>query len=303
MWMDGEVVPWGEATVHVWSELAIRGASVFEGLRCYWHAGSGAHYVIALDEHLARMARSAKIVRFPGAEEQIARIREGIPALVTALGYESDLYVRPTIYIRRGRYGFRPGEVELGAYIVAFPVNRSNQTFEGARVVVSSWRRASDLTSPPMAKVGAAYAAFRLPIVEAREAGVDDVVILNERGTVAETSGATMFVVRDGRVATPPIMSGILESITRSKAIALLEERLGVPVIEREILRNELVVADELFMTGTLAEIQPVIEVDGLPVGDGAPGTLTTRLRDLYLSLCEAGPEAGVDWVRRVGSS
>ena len=300
LWFNGEIVPWEQAKVHVWSELAIRGTSIFEGLRAYWHQKEGCYYLLELEEHMSRMVQSARVMRIPCVPDDFNAIRRGIFELILRLDFREHYYVRPTLYIEAGRYGFRPGDVRLGAYVVAFPVPRPKETTTGARVCVSSWRRLSDTTLPPRVKAGASYMSFRLPIAEAKERGLNDAILLNERDKVAETTAATVFLVRGNEVITPPVTAGILESITRKKAIELLTTEFGLEVVERDVDRTELYVADEIFSCGTLSEIQPIVEVDGLVVGSGQPGPITRRVRDRYFEICESGSQAPYGWLTPV---
>jgi branched-chain amino acid aminotransferase len=302
LWFNGAIVPWDQGTVHVWSELAIRGVSVFEGLRSYWSAEDRCHNLVALDLHLKRLYESARIMRLP-VDTDASTLTRAIYDLIAALGHDEHLYVRPTLYVDSGRYAASGRDVVCGAYIVAFPVPRAQATLMGARCCVSTWRRASDLTMPPRAKAGAAYQAFRLPLIEAQQRGFDDAILLNDRGTVAEATGAAVFIVRDGDIITPPATSGILESITRRLVIDLLRTEYGRSVIEREIDRTELYVADEIFMCGTLAEVQPVVEIDDLVVGGGAPGPVTTAVRDRYQAHCESPVGDRPTWLTAVPTS
>jgi branched-chain amino acid aminotransferase len=299
-WFNGRVVPWHEARVHVWSELAIRGTNVFEGLRAYWNEREERYYLLSLDPHLRRLYQSGRLLRFP-PHLSVEVFRRAIFDLLTALDLREHAYVRPTIYIEEGRYGFEPGEIDMGAYVVAFPTPRPAQTLRGARCCVSSWRRSGELVFSPRIKAGAAYQAFRLPLIEAHERGFDDAILLNADDKVAEASGAAVFIIRDGTIITPPVTAGILESISRRNVIELLRAEHGKTVVEREIDRTELYIADEIFMCGTLCEIQPVIAVDGYTIGDGTPGPLTTVYRDRYFQICESGAEAPYGWLTPVG--
>jgi branched-chain amino acid aminotransferase len=293
LWFNGRLVSWDEGVVHVWSEVAIRGTNVFEGLRAYWDASAGCHRLVSLEAHLARLFQSARLLRLPTEHVTAAGLRDAVFALIGALGERSHLYVRPTIYVEEGRHGHRSGEMVMGAYVVAFPVPRALAVHSGIRCCVSSWRRASDAVFPPRIKAGAAYLAFRLSSIEASERGCDEAILLDQAGDVAEATGASVFVVRDGVVYTPPVSSSILESITRRHAIRLLAA-MGVDVRERAVNRTELHVADEVFLTGTLAEITPVVELDGRPVAEGLPGPVAAACRDRYLAICE-GREPDVD--------
>lgn len=296
IWFNGRVVPWESATVHVWSELAVRGASVFDGLRTYWHRGTAQQYVLSLQDHLDRLFESAKILKIPSSCTP-DQIRDGMFDLVRSLDIREHAFVRPTLYIESGRYGYRAEDTTTGAYIVAFPLSRPAQCFQGARCGFTSWRRASDLSVPPRVKAGAFYQGYRLARIEALERGLDDVVFLNERGTVAETTNCSIFVVRRGTVSTPPTTADILESVTRRNLIQLLGDEFSMPVVEREIGRTELYVADEIFLAGTLSEVQPVVELDGYAIGSGSAGPLTVAVRDRYFEICEAGDDAPYRWL------
>lgn len=299
LWFNGSVVPWDEGRVHVWSEVAIRGTSVFEGIRAYWHAATEQHYVLAFDEHVRRLFRSARLLRLP-TRMTPESVEHAVWDLLAALGARDHLYVRPTLYVDEGRYSDRLDEVVTGAYVVAFPVPRPAAA-RGVRVTVSSWRRMPDDVLPPRAKAGGAYLAFRLPLVEARDRGFDDALLLDARGKLTEATGAAAFVVRDGRVATPPLTAGVLESITRAKLVELLRDDLGVPVDVRDIDRSELYLADEAFLCGTLAEVQPVVAIDHVELPGAAPGTITARLVERYAEICTSGPAAPPGWLRPAG--
>ena len=296
LWFNGAVVPWADGQVHVWSELAIRGASVFEGIRLYWHEPSRCHYALALDEHIDRLFRSARLLRLPTSMTP-ASLEQAIWDLVAVLDEPNHLYLRPTLYLEEGRYAYRPEDVVAGTYVVGFPVPRTDRD-AGVRVLVSSWRRMPDSVLPPRIKAGGAYLAFRLPLVEAHTRGFDDAILLNERDKVAEATGTALVIVRRGRAVTPPVTAGVLESITLARALRLLSDDLGIPVEEREVDRSELYDADEMFLCGTLAEIRPVVVVDDLELSGGQPGPITTALADRYAEICLAGPDAPPGWLR-----
>jgi branched-chain amino acid aminotransferase len=299
LWFNGAIVPWHEARVHVWSELAIRGASVFEGIRAYWDGERRAHYVLALDTHLRRLRESSQLLRFPDGDALLPAMRAGALDLVRALGQAEDLYVRPTIYIDEGRYGWRADSVRLGSYVVAFPVPRVPSPRPGVRCCVSTWRRADDLVMSPRVKAGAAYLAMRLPHIEADQRGLDDAILLNSRDKVSETTGAALFLVRRGAAVTPPLTAGILESITRDLVIGLLRGE-GVRVDEREVDRTELYVADEVFMCGTLCEVQEIVEIDGMPIAPGGVRHVTPLAQRLYERLYDPRQEASAGLLTEV---
>ncbi|BDS11593.1 branched-chain amino acid transaminase [Aureispira anguillae] len=295
IWFNGNVEPWENATVHVWSELATRGANIFEGIRCYQQK-DGSHALISLEQHLNRLFSALKILRIasPFTKEEL---KAGIIDLINALKLEGHIYVRPTVYVEKGRYGEGYGEVKNGAYIVAFPVERSPSIQEGIKCCVSSWRRMNDLSMSPLLKAGAAYQSFKLPMIDALNGGYDEAILLNDKGLVAETTGATIFMVRNGQVITPPISAGILESITRSNCINLLRSHFKIQVVERDIPRTELYWADEIFLTGTLAELTPVLSIDKIDIGNGAVGPITQKLQTTYLGICEGRKEDTFNWL------
>ncbi|WP_225824061.1 aminotransferase class IV [Streptomyces naphthomycinicus] len=292
IWWNGRLAPWGEATVHVTSEVATRGTNVFEGLRAYWQSESERHGVVHLERHLSRLGRSARLIRFPAAAtaEHIDQLRTGVVELVRALGPGSDYYLRPTVFIEQGRYGWRPDEVRLGSYIAGY---RADPTpMHPMTCVVSTWRRTPDASISPLVKVGAAYQAFRLPRIEAAMHGADEAILLNSQDTVAETGGAAIFIVRDATVVTPPLADGVLDSITRRTVIELLRERPDTHVVERSIPRSELYAADEAFLCGTLDEIRAVASIDGVALR-WPTGPVTSGVRTSYLSRCRGVEKSG----------
>jgi branched-chain amino acid aminotransferase len=295
IWFDGGVVPWNEARVHVWTEALLRAASVFEGLRGYWHPGQSCHYFVRLNSHVRRLTESARIIRLPRVITQ-NELREAIGKLILMLGYREDIYLRPTLYLERGRYALDPSARDCGFFMPVFQVPRATTIESGLRCQISSWRRPDDNTAPPRVKAAANYYNLRLARIEATANGYDEAILLSSSGKVSETAGASVFVVRDGKVATPSTSSSILESITRDCSINLLAET-GVAVEEREVDRTELYRADEVFLAGTLCEITPVIDVDGVIIGVGRPGPLTRTLQRLYYDACQAGPGDRRGWL------
>jgi branched-chain amino acid aminotransferase len=297
MWFNGQIVRWAEARVHIWSETAARGANVFEGIRAYWHEETATYYACALPEHLRRLYQSAKLLRFPTAFGADA-LSQAMADLLYALDFDAHAYLRPTLYLDDS-FGGGVGalDVTAGAYVLCFRMPHPDAA-TGIRCGVSTWHRPSDLTLSPRVKSGAGFMSLRLARIEAAERGFDDAILLNERGTVAEASGDNIFIVRSGVAITPPVGVGLLEGVTRGLLVRLLPEALGIPVVEREIGRSELYAADEVFLCGTLHEIQPVIDIDGFVVGEGSPGPVTVRLRELYRRHCQAGPEAPAGWLQ-----
>jgi branched-chain amino acid aminotransferase len=284
IWWTGEVREWADATVHVTSETAMRGTNVFEGLRAYWREADGAYAVIAMDAHVARLAASARLIHLP-ADALADELDTGITKLIRALGEQSDLYIRASVYLEAGTYTADPAGMRLGSYVSAFPVERRRP--KDAACAVSNWLRLPDATLPTAAKVGAAYTMFRMARIDAQSRGADEPILLNERGTVAETAGASIFAVRQGVVYTPPVSDGILDSITRRIVSSLIAQRLeGVRLVEQSLSRSDLLCADEVFICGTLDEVRAVTSIDGIAL-PGAPGPLTRAVQAVYRGVCD----------------
>src|SRR5215831_14688732 len=221
LWFNGAVVPWATATVHIWSETAARGANVFEGIRAYWDEETRAYHALSLPEHMRRLTQSARLLRFP-AGPAVTQLCDGMGQLLAALDFGEHAYLRPTLFLDDARgQGAGATDVSAGAYIVCFRAPRPAGTGT-IRCGVSTWRRPGDLTLSPRIKSGAGFLSLRLARIEAAERGFDDMIMLNDRGTVAEATGANVFVVRDGVTITPPATVGILEGITRARLLNLL---------------------------------------------------------------------------------
>jgi branched-chain amino acid aminotransferase len=285
IWWNGRLVPWDQARVHVTSEVASRGANVFEGVRAYWQAEAGQSVLVQPRRHFEGLARSARLLRFPPDQvaDHLVQLREGVDAMVREIGPGRDIYLRPTLYIDSGRYGWRSADTSLGSYVAAYPTDQRSE--RPLTCIVSSWRRTKDLAISPLAKVGAAYQAFRLPRIEAAMAGADEALLLNDADNVAETGGATVFIVREGVVVTPPLADAVRDGVTRAIVLDLLRDQLEIPVVERSIPRSELYIAEEAFICGTLDEVRAIGSIDEVGF-EAAPGPVTRAVRSRYLDLC-----------------
>jgi branched-chain amino acid aminotransferase len=280
-WLDGAVVPWAECRLHARSQGAFWGANVFEGVRAYWDAPQNRLLLFRLQDHLSRLRRSAKCVRMtlPYSDEDLIK---ACSELLLANRFMCDVHV-----VVAACFGVGPNCDSMGLtdavnlHITAIPMPRSRLFREGAAVGVSSWRRISDDTMPPRIKTGANYHNSRLAQQEALRAGYDVALLLNQRGTLAEAPGSCIAVVHDGSIQTPPGTSGVLEGITLA-TVAEMAGELNVPFARREIDRTEMYLADEAFLCGTLAEIQPIVSIDGLAVGRGKVGPVTLKLQEAF---------------------
>ena len=285
VWMDGKVVPWSAATIHVSSEAVLRGGSIFEGVRAYWNDEEEELFIFKNAEHLRRLRRSAKILRLsiPFSDEELAR---GFIDLLRALNYRTGAHFRPVVYFDEGEpYGWKPEDITTRVFVLAFKSPHAASIETGIRSCISTWRRNADNASPSRLKASANYHNSRLANVEAKLNGFGTPIMLNERGEIAESPGSCFMMVRDGAVITPPVTADILESITRATLIELFREALGVTVIERDIDRTEAYVADEAFFCGSGHEVQPIISIDHYAVGDGKVGPLTRKIQLLYFNI------------------
>jgi branched-chain amino acid aminotransferase len=295
IWMNGNLVRWEDARIHVLSHVVHYGSSVFEGIRCYDTKRGPA--VFRLPEHVKRLFGSARIYRMPipyTQEQTVAACLE----TVKGNGFRA-CYIRPVAFRGYGDIGVNPHgcPVDLviatwawGSYLGAEAVER------GVDVQVSSWTRLAPNTLPAMAKAGANYANSQLIKMEAIANGYVEGIALDTDGYVSEGSGENLFLVRDGGIVTPPVGDSILPGITRASIIALALE-LKLEVVEQRIPREALYLADELFFTGTAAEITPVRSVDRIEVGAGRPGPITGRLDEAFRAILSGATEDRHGWL------
>lgn len=296
MIVNGRLVPFADATVHLMSPALRYGLNVFEGLRGYWNDGHKELYVFRLDEHMKRFEQSMKLLRFK-PEFEVAAVSRAVIELLRADDHKANCHIRTTAYLDGIGEHHVTGPVSWMVY--AGPRPRGVKTATGIRAQISSWRRMSDNSLPPRIKCGANYANARLARFQAQTDGYDDAIMLNEAGKVGEGPGACLFMVRAGRLITPDLTSGILESITRETIIDLAVAR-SLDIVERSIDRTELYAADEVFLAGSAAEVLPVVSVDGIEVGSGTRGPVTTRLQEDYFAAVEGRSNAPKSWLSPV---
>lgn len=290
-WLNNRCVPWDECVLHVRTQAVYFGANVFEGIRAYWNEESKQLYVFKLDEHLRRLEQGMRIMRMkpPMPTADIAR---GVLDVLRANEFRENVHITVTAYFGTSD-DFDPlfATEDTGAHITGVPFDRVSALFAGVNACVSSWRRISDDSVPPRIKVGANYQNSRLAQHEARMNGYHTAVMLNNQGKVSETPGACLMMVRDGQLITPPVTADILESVTRGTLMQIARDDLKIPVVERDMDRTELYIADELIVCGTIAEVVPMISVDRLAVGDGTAGPITQKIRERYFTLVRGGDE------------
>ncbi|NPV08883.1 MAG: branched-chain amino acid transaminase [Anaerolineae bacterium] len=285
IWFDGELVPWAEAKVHVLTHALHYGSAVFEGMRAYPLPEGPAGF--RLDEHLQRLLDSAKIYRMP-IRYSLEELRQAVKDTVRANGHRG-CYIRPLAMREYREMGVDPrgcamqvaiATWEWGAYLGADAIEK------GIHVCVSSWHRAAPNTFPTLAKSAANYANSQLIKMEALENGYAEAIVLDTNGYVSEGSGENLFLVKKGRIYTPPLSNSVLGGITRD-CVMVLARDLGYDLQESVLTREMLYLADELFFSGTAAEITPIRSVDKISVGSGERGPITEALQSAFFEIVQ----------------
>lgn len=299
VWHNGKLIPWREATIHVMTHVVNYGSSVFEGIRCYnTRRGPG---IFRLDAHVERLLNSAHIYRMqvPYSYEELF---EACRQLVSANEYK-ECYLRPLIFRGYGTFGVDPLPCPIETYICTWQWGKylgPEAIEQGVDVCVSSWTRIAQNTLPSMAKAGANYMNSQLIKMEARVNGYVEGIALDPQGYISEGSGENIFLIKGGTVMTPPLYSTVLPGITRDSIIKICES-MGIPVLERAIPREMLYIADEIFFTGTAAEITPIRSVDKVQVGVGRRGPLTEEIQKRFFDIITGESEDTFGWLTPVG--
>jgi len=307
VWKNGEIIDWDDARIHVMSHVVHYGSSVFEGVRCYDTAKGPA--VFRLTDHMQRLLNSGKIYRMDSGFTR-QQFCDGAVDLIKQSGLD-ECYLRPVVF--RGldeskpSFGVNPFGNPIQSYIAAWQWGKylGDEALEnGIDVCVSSWTRITSNSMPAMAKAGANYMNSQLIKMEAILGGFSEGIALDDRGYVSEGSGENIFLVNGGKLITPPLGASILPGITRDSVIQIARE-LGIEVVETSIQRSALYLADELFFTGTAAEITPIRSVDRITVGPGKRGDVTERLQDEFFKVIRAERPApfGADWLTFVNKA
>ena len=281
IWKNGKLIPWQEATLHVMSHVVHYGSAVFEGIRCYAPKESPA--IFRANEHMERLLNSAKIYRMPvdySRDQLVAASAD----LIRANGVW-PCYLRPIIVRGYGELGVNPMNTPVDVYIANFPWGRYlGNPEEGVDVCVSSWNRLAPNTLPAMAKAAANYMNSQLMKMEAILNGYVEGIALDTTGYVSEGSGENIFVVRNGTLMTTPLGNSVLPGITRDAVIQIARD-LGIPLVEQMIPREMLYIADEVFFTGTAAEVTPIRSVDKITVGNGKLGPITRQIQKEFFGI------------------
>ena len=295
IWMNGEFVAWEDAKVHVLTHGLHYGTGVFEGVRCYDTEIGPAVFRHA--EHVDRLFKSAELYYMPLPYDR-ARLREATLELIGRNGLRA-CYIRPLAFRGYGTMGLFPLEAPVDVTIAVWPWGAylgEEGKAEGIRAKVSSWRRISPDSLIPAAKATGQYLNSVLAKIESHKAGYQEAILLNDNGHVCEGSGENVFVVRDGVITTPPLSASILDGISRRTAITLARD-LGFELIERDMTRAELYLADEVYLTGTAAELVPVREIDDHAIGTGRPGEITLAVQQAFEDALHGRTERYREWL------
>jgi branched-chain amino acid aminotransferase len=301
IWMNGELIPWENANVHVMSHALHYGSSIFEGIRCYSTNGGEGRAIFRLGAHMRRFCESAKMYRIPLKFSQEELAQACCDTIADNGLYQA--YIRPLAFYGAGSLGVVPNEdvpvetmiaaIEFGAYLGEEGLKN------GIDVCVSSWSRTTSSSIPVLAKAGGHYLNAMLIGGEARRHGYVEGISVSDKGTISEGSAENLFLVRDGVIYTPPLAAAILGGITRDSVITLAKS-MGMEVIEQALPRELMYVADEIFLTGTAAEVTPVRSVDGIEVGCGSRGPITEKLQSAFFGLFDGSTEDKWSWLDEV---
>lgn len=295
IWMDGELVRWDEANVHILTHSLHYGCGVFEGIRAYeTQDGPG---IFRLTDHITRLFNSAKIfmIDVPFSRQEIV---DAVKRTV-AVNKLASCYIRPLVYLGYGEMGLNPLPCPVRVSIAVWPWGAylgEDGIEKGVRVKLSSWQRHDPNAMPPAAKGTGMYINSSMAKVEALKAGYDEAILLSPQGYVSECTGENIFIVRNDQLLTPPVTAGALEGITQDSVMTIARD-MGIEVAFGHILRSDLYTADEAFLTGTAAEVVPISSVDDRLVGDGTPGSITRKIQEVYKATVRGQVDRYRGWV------
>ncbi len=298
IWMNGKLVPFKNAKVHVLTHALHYSTAIFEGLRCYNTPKGSA--IFRLPEHVDRFFNSAKMysMKMPYNKKQIT------DAIIKTVKNSTlkECYIRPLAYYGYGELGLTPTQNKVDVAIACWPWKMGESKagkFTGAKCKISSWIRIDSAAQPMKAKAASNYANAALARVEALKEGYDEAIMLNNQGKIAEGSAENIFILKNDKIITPPLTAGVLEGITRDSVIQIIEFN-GGEIIEADLDREDLYVADEVFMTGTAAEVKSVTEIDKTVIGNGKPGKITKALQKSFIDVTMGKDERFLSWLKYI---
>ncbi|MEM3061129.1 MAG: branched-chain-amino-acid transaminase [Candidatus Bathyarchaeia archaeon] len=296
--MNGRFVNWNEAKVHVLTHALHYGTGVFEGIRCYETKYGSA--VFRLSDHMKRLFNSAKVylIKIPYSIDELCEaVKETI-----RVNKLKECYIRPIAFFGYGDMGLNPLKNPVEVAIACWPWGTylgEEGLRKGVRCKISSWSRIDTRVLPPLAKATANYANSVLAKIEASSCGCDEAILLNQHGYVSEGPGENIFIISEGVLITPPLSTGALYGITRDSVIEIAKD-LGIRFLEKNILREDIFMADEAFFTGTAAEVTPIREVDGRIIGNGSRGPITEKIQKKFFDIVRGEDEAYKKWLEPV---
>lgn len=295
----GKIVPIEEAKVSVMTHALNYGTGAFGGMRGYWNEAEEQLFIFRTEDHFKRLTQSASLLRID-LQYTPAQLSDILCELLRKEGYRENCYIRPLVYKSSELIGVRLHDLEADITIFAQPFGSYIKNEEGAHLGFSAWRRIDDNSIPARGKISGAYANSALIKTDAMLAGYEDALVLNEDGHVSEASAANFFMIRDGVAITPPVTSNVLEGIVRRSIIQLLQDELNIPVLEREVDRTEIYIADELFLCGTGVQVAAVSKVEHRSIGTGKMGPITNQIRDLFFDVVAGKVDKYRDWLTPV---
>ncbi|MER2599010.1 MAG: branched-chain amino acid transaminase [Caldilineales bacterium] len=292
---EGEIVAIGDAKISVMTHALHYGTACFGGIRAYWNEDAQQLYVFRLEDHIKRFLASTRLLMMD-VRHTPEHLRDVVLELLRLENFRTDTYIRPLAYKADLRIGVMLHGMKDEVTIFSTPFGRYVDKEEGASVCVSSWRRVDDNAIPARGKIAGAYVNSAFIKSEAILDGYDEAIVLDQNGHVGEGSAENLFMVRNGRLITPPVYANILEGITRRTIMELAAAELGIATEEREIDRTELYVCDELFFCGTGVQVAAITAVDKRPVGTGSMGPVTQAIRDLYFNVVRGNIDTYRHW-------
>jgi len=295
VYFDGKLVPYADGKVGVLTHGLNYGTALFGGIRGYWNDDEGELFVFRPIDHYKRFLQSAGLLRmnFAYTPEQLV---DATLELLRMEGFKNDCYIRPLAFYSDEIIGVRLHNLTPKVAIVSVPFDRYVSNDTNAHCTISSWRRVDDNMIPARGKISGAYVNSALAKSDAQLSGFDEAIVLSDDGHVSEGSAENLFIVRNGVVVTPPISANILEGITRRSIMLLLHDEMGIDVVERQVDRTELFLADEVFMSGTGVQITAVTKIDHRQIGTGSMGQVVRQLRELYFNVVRGRVLKYRDW-------
>lgn len=294
VWVNGKLIPEKEATIPILTHALHYGTSIFEGIRAYWNSDNNNLYVFRARDHYVRFHDSAKIMSIK-VGYSVDELIDATVELLRANDVHEDVYIRPITFVSASTVNLDIRNLDVTTAIITVPFGHYLEP-KGIKAKVVSWLRVHNSMFPMKAKVSGIYVNSVIAIIDAKVSGFDEAILLNRDGYVAEGSGENIFIIKDGILYTPPVYDSILEGITRDTVITIARD-LGLTVTEKRITREELYTADEVFFTGTAAEVTPVVNIDGRVIGNGEPGPITLKVRSYYMDVVHGRVSKYKNWL------